>query len=669
MKHFVVLELYLFVLAMMFACQPSKEIVEPIETPSPALSAIDSLMWHHPDSAFAQLLKFMATPQAINLDKFNKHYCQMLISELLYKNDCKQSNRSDLQKAVFFFDSLCDRDAASHVDINNFFLDARVHYINGVGYYENDSLVEACREYLKALEVMEGHFEVKKLTGDKAKFMTFTYNRIGELFSEQFMMDPALECYESALVFCRIEPTSPECVPNTLYRIGKQYDKKNDIENARLYFEQAMEGMKSHDNLLYRDMVSSKALCDYQFGIGIEQVMGELRKEVAQAKTEEERLNRFLTIGAIYNGMGIYDSALFYFVPVFQNETDVVSKTRAAESIRVIYDSIGNREKADECMRFLAEHKKSEGETKALVSELEDLYKTYIYQKQENNAKKAREKIIQKTSGVFVPVVIGVALSVFIVVKLRSKKLLKKQYVEADRMLGKVEQQYMEELERLQMEAEQCLEEAKKKHQLKVEEMAKRHERELRNQQAQSEKEIEQTRKRHELELEMGRKVHDEEKKSLLFCLKNKEDEVKFLEEEQEHRQLMAGFKEKDFFNEKVCRDIINSICGLPLSARSQYGDYYYLALDETTGVLLAEAVAKHFPEFRTQMTVVFPKMNPKDLQMCYLYLLRLNNQQIAILQQRHNSTLYRHAELMQKAIKADIPLPEFVRILAYNHA
>ena len=140
------------------------------------LSAIDSLMWRQPDSALLALQAFAATPEADSLDAFNGHYCQLLISELLYKNDYPQTNRPDLQQAVSYFDSLsftlndhphaprrhCGLDPQSPTRNDQIvFLDARAHYINGVGYYERDSLVEACKEYLKALEVMEKHFEEK----------------------------------------------------------------------------------------------------------------------------------------------------------------------------------------------------------------------------------------------------------------------------------------------------------------------------------------------------------------------------------------------------------------------------------------------------------------------------------------------------------------------------
>ena len=152
-----------------------------------ALAGIDSLMWRRADSAFVLLQEFVVSPEAKELDTYDEHYCQVLISELLYKNYKQQSNRDDLLQAVVFFDSLTANTHGMSSKERNAFLDARVHYTNGVGFYERGDVVQACSEYLRALEVMEEHFDEKALTGKKAQFMANTYNRMGDLFSEQFM--------------------------------------------------------------------------------------------------------------------------------------------------------------------------------------------------------------------------------------------------------------------------------------------------------------------------------------------------------------------------------------------------------------------------------------------------------------------------------------------------
>ena len=352
-----------------------------------ALAGIDSLMWRQPDSAFVLLQEFVVSPEAKELDTYDEHYCQVLISELLYKNYKQQSNRNDLLRAVDFFDSLTSGNTGAYTRSvtllkSYVFLDARAHYINGVGFYEQGDVVQACSEYLKALEGMEGYFEEKALTGKRAQFMANTYNRIGDLFSEQFMMESAITCYENALVYCKIEPTSPIGVSNILYRIGKQYDKMNEIDKARQYFGQALEYMPNTDNLVYRDLVSSKAVTDYQYGVESDQLLDELRQVIVSAENETERLNRFLTIGSIFYEDGIYDSALYYLIPVYENTNDRLSQIQAALYLRNVYDSIGEFGNADVYVRFLVDHKKSEGENKALVSKLEDLFKAYMNQKQ-----------------------------------------------------------------------------------------------------------------------------------------------------------------------------------------------------------------------------------------------------------------------------------------------
>ena len=165
LKHLI-----LFLAVVLAACSsrhPVETLVIPSESgniasPYQQLQAIDSLMWRQPDSALMVLVDFAATPKADSLSAFEGHYCQMLLSELLYKNDCEQSNREKLLKAVRYFDSIvgADETDARKADTRgvslrdrNAFFDARAHYINGVGFYERDSVVETCEEYLKALEV------------------------------------------------------------------------------------------------------------------------------------------------------------------------------------------------------------------------------------------------------------------------------------------------------------------------------------------------------------------------------------------------------------------------------------------------------------------------------------------------------------------------------------
>ena len=185
--------------------------------------------------------------------------------------------------------------------------------------------------------------------------------------------------------------------------------------------------------------------------------MDDLRPVVAHAGNEEELINRYLTVGALFYEEGIYDSALYYLIPVFENTENRLSQIQAAEYLRNVYDSIGELGKADVCARFLADQKKSEGQNKALVSQLEELFKTYMNQKLEQKAEKERQKTIKETVEIIVPIAVVVTLVILIITRIKGRDLLKKQQVEANKVLIEMDKQHEEELRKRQVETEKTL--------------------------------------------------------------------------------------------------------------------------------------------------------------------------------------------------------------------
>ena len=595
---------------------------------SDILANVDSLMWQRPDSALACLLPYfdtccrdaiIASPEPPTGDSiethamrlYNRHYAHLLLAELLYKNDCEQTNRKDLLQVVYYFDSLLMADTrgvspqrhgrrdASHASAQNVsantaaFLDARAHYINGVGYYEHDSIVEACEEYLKALEMMEDRFEEKELVGKKAKFMIFDLNRLMELFSTQFMMEPAIECGNQALMYCNIAPTSSLAFSNTLYFIGKQYQKLGRFEEAKAYFEKAVASMESHDNLVYRNIVASKALCDYQTGLEMDQSVEDLWTIIAQAKNKEELLTRHLTIGDIYFEEGLFDSARYYLEMVFANGNDLTAQIQSAEYLRIIYDSIENKDLLDKCTLFLADHKKSEGESKALSSQLNGLFKGYLDKKQTRQAKTMQLKVVKKTIIISAPVLVILGLIVVFVVRGKGK--------------------------------------------------------------------------RRQLEMEQERASHSKETKALQYDLMQRDEQLESLKKELELRHLVAEQNRIAFLNETVCQIINGQLRNLNITTKVKYSDYHKIGLNEATIVELGEAVAKHFCEFKPKLLSLYPAIKPEELLQCYLYLLGLKDKQIAVLRQCNYSTVFRQTKKLQNKLKADLPLPDYIRQLAFS--
>ena len=585
-------------LALVAACHRPLKVVEPAETPLPELLTIDSLLWQQPDTALACLVSCF---DACTTTEYNLHYANLLLSELLYKNDYAQTNRPELQQSVAYFDSLVGeapplqrglggfpplkggKGDSKHKPISNndhFFLAARAHYINGVGYYENDSAVPACREYLKALEIMEGWFEEKELVGNRAKFMVYTYNRLMELFSMQFMMEPAIKCGEQALAFCRKEPTSSQGLSNILYYLGRQYDKMNDLGKAKLYYELAIEGMINTDNLVYRDIVSSKALCDFLSGLGFDSSINALRQILSYATDDEERLTRYLTIGAIFTEEKMYDSALVYLKPVFENEKDVVSQIQAAECLRVIYNSLSDKAKLDECVHFLAHHKKSGGENKALVSQLDHLFQSYSQQKQNKQAKEERERAVKKTIGIIVPIAAIVALCVFVWVKFKSSKQM-----------------------------------AKAAH------------------------------------------THRMEKAALSGRLKKSNEALRELKGQMKQQKKPiaknAESQAAEFADEPICRFIMEQVNRGQFKSQMDCTLYKNYALEKNHLSALREAADRHFNRFTYRLSKDFPELTKTDLDYCCLYLLDLSDADISALMQRAYNTVNERNTKLKKVFGA----------------
>ena len=617
MKHWKAIWI-LFSAGILVACH--HPVVKMVSPQQQKLAAIDSMMWKRPDSAFAMLQDFADSPMADSLNTFEGHYCQLLISELLYKNYNRQSNRENLLNAVNYFDSLM---VTNGQDVGiygvsererNAFLDARAHYINGVGFYELANVVNACAEYINALEIMDEHFGEKELTGEKAAFMFYTYNRLMELFSAQFMMDPAIFCGKQAWVYCQMDTSLSKEIPIIIFHIGKQYDKKGENNTAKAYYGLAIEGCSDTNSLVYRDAVSMKAICDYQMGLGTEQSLNTLKRTLFNAKGEKEKMSRFLAIGAIFMEEGAYDSAVRYFEPVFYNETEVTVKIRIAESLRVIYDSIKNQEKLNECMRFLVEQKKPEGENKAFISRLEDMYQNYLVQKKEKQAVAERGKAVKRTMVITIPIAVVMALSFFVWARVKNKRLLNKQQVEAEKML--------------------------------------------------EEREV-----RHAKAIEAERWTHHMEQAAIAGRLKRSNQEVREMKDQirQQNDMFVMSDHATSFNEEPICRLIMRRVHDGQFKSKINCEIYRQYALNKQQLVDLRVAADHHFSQFTLRLRKAYPKLTNIDIDYCCLYLLNLTHADVSALMQRAYNTVVERSSKIQKVFGGEKPLPVILMDVAQD--
>ena len=285
----------------------------------------------------------------------------------------------------------------------------------------------------------------------------------------------------------------------------------------------------------------------------------------------------------------------------------------------------------------------------AMVSKLEDSYKGYLNQKQKKEAEAERRDSVRNTIRMVVPIAVVVVLAIIILAKLKSKKLLKEQQEEADRILGKTEQQHKEELKRRQAEAEKTLEDKEKHHQQEME--AK---------EAQARKELEEREKQHAEVLEAERQTHRMEQAAISGRLKRSNRELRELKDQIKQMDDSVAKTEKavSFDEEPICRLIMDRVNEGQFKSKIDYIIYKDSALDKQQLLDLRLAVDRHFGQFTVRLKKAYPELTNSDLDYCCLYLLGLTDADIAALMQRTYNTVFERNGKMRKIFGSDNPLP-----------
>ena len=587
---------------------------------SRALESIDSLMWWRADSALKVMMEFAGSDEADGMDVFEGYYCQVLVAELLYKNYYKQSNRKDLLKAVHYFDSIVGMDGAdvrgvspqrgAAVRERDAFLAARAHYINGVGVYERDSVVAACREYLKALEIVEMHFpgietqDVASLQVEHLpRFMGLTYGRLAELFSGQFMQEPAIVCCKKALAYDRIEISSPLNQSSLLILLGKQYAKLNQNDSVSYYCNEALQRLPDTNNAVYRDLVSQLALLNYDLSKDAEASIVQLKRMLAQTSDENEKMARISTIGSIYCDDGQYDSALVYLVPMFENKDNAVRQRVAASYLHEIYQSKGDTVKAAQFAVYLAENTVSQGESNAQVSQLNELFQQHLQWEQEKALALERLEARRRNLwiGGMVALLAIVGLAVAIVTRRSHKKRLEAQEAEVQRRLDEASQQ-----------------------------------------------------------METERAAHRLEKASMSGRLKRSNEELRELKDQIRQQNDTAPKPETQaasFAEEPICRLIMERVNEGQFKAQMDCKLYQDYALGKEQVTALREAADRHFGQFTSRLAKAYPDLTRGDLDYCCLYLLGLSDADVAALMQRAYNTVSERNRKMKAIFGTEEPL------------
>ena len=598
---------FLLGLALLSACTQKAKVPEPVEGPTYELQFIDSLMWRQPDSALARLLPWFdtccrdAACHVSTASAYNRHYANLLLSELLYKNDYPQNNRKELQQAVGYFDSLTvladtrgvslqgrpRRDARRASAQNIAFLDARAHYINGVGYYENDSVVEACKEYMKALEVMEGRFKEKELVGHKAQFMAYTYTRLTELFSNLYLHEQAVYFGKISLVYYDKYDASSRHVAWMLNEIGSHYDMMCNYDSASFYYNEGIILLPDTNNITFRDLATHLAFLSYKKDKSIEIVLRQLHNLINQSQNKKESLSRYAIIGEIYYHEKQYDSAWIYLNIIFHESQSVESKKQVAEWLVEICRTQGREDEILEYAGFLVPFATQDENNSVIKSQLTELYKAFNQSQHERQ----HEKEMQRHRNRSMEVIAGLSLVTLIVLALYRNNKRRKQHLEK---------------------------------QIKEE-----------------------------------KQTHSMEKKALSSRLKKSNETLRELQDQikkQDRNPLKPETPAATFDDEPICQHIL-ALCNdkknrikssVPITA------YANIALNDAQKAQLKNAALNHYGSLFEKMKQQHPELKEKDLQYCYLSLLGLDNVQIAAFLQHSISTIWERENRIKKILGSE---------------
>jgi len=446
----------LFCIVAFSACNRPVETRHGTSLPSaasPQLQAIDSVMQQWPDSALALLLDCRDGVHTVSTDPTNRHYYQLLLSEALYKNDSAQANRKALQQALAYFDSLMQVPEPVEGPSNRIaFLDARAHYMNGVGYYENDSAVPACKEYMKALDIMQDHFEEKELVDYKAKFMALTYTRLTMLFSDLYLHEQAIYFAQLSLPYYQRYAAPSWHLARMLYEVGINYEITEQLENANQYYQNALSVLDDTNSLVYKDILTSHSLLCYKKDRQQENTLSQLYHLLNQSNSEAEYLSRCLTIGEVYYYEKQFDSAWYYLNNVYCNSQSAASRKQAAEWLIEICKVKGREADIMEYANFLVPFANQEENNSAIKSRLTELYNAF----RQGVSDRQHLRIVRKNAQWTAVAICGLLFIILAIAWLYHKNKKKLQCIESqkpekpakvqDRLLAFMEESICQEI-------------------------------------------------------------------------------------------------------------------------------------------------------------------------------------------------------------------------------
>jgi predicted negative regulator of RcsB-dependent stress response len=535
------------------------------------LVVVDSLMWSRPDSAFV-LLQERFSP--------DDPYAQLLLAELLYKNDYAQTNHGALLDIVDGFGATP-------------FLSARAHYINGVGYYENDSVAEACQEYLKALEIMEDHFKEKELVGHKAQFMALAYTRLTVLFSDQYLPEQAIYFAKQSLGYYEKSPSPTWHRAWMMDELGLHYEMLQNLDSAGYYYTSAMECLNETTSLMHRDIEAHLTHLSYQKEGLNDSIMNVLYGLLSKAESTRESCARCLTLGGVYFDVQSLDSAWKYLNIVYENTDRRNAKKLAAERLTNICTALGREDEALEYNSYLVSFATIEEQHGTLKSQLSELYMNHIHKRTEQQHDESIRHILRQVTLVLGGLLLLLLAILYLYHRSKNKRLMIERQLKEERFANEMKRRAL-----------------------------------------------------------LGRYKNKEK----LGNQKAQVKEQKINDEASERHPIKKGTENyESLLQAPICKEILGVVELLhqdpktSLKTTMEVSRYKKYALSTEQLISLSQTIDKFFPYLYPSLKAHHPSMSKKEWNYCLLFLLQLKSLDICVLLQEPYYTCRRCTQKMER--------------------
>ena len=381
-----------------------------------------------------------AYPQTADCCPLSVDYYESQIrkADSLYKNYLPQSNFEEVKASMEFFDSIRNEKLAIRnygrrkaIPNSTFLIPnyqcAKAHYYHAVGLTEKDDIVDACKHYLIALEIMEDDDLIKRLSDtktqkrkekvsnkdyEKIRFVALIYTRLGEVFYNINFCNLSIINYKKALYYSNYI-NDHIFKSNTIKYIGNTYHLYNNIDSALYYYNESLISNSEINNKFDIEKCIAQILFDKGDRIRSYNVM---KNNLKKINNENVKYSYHCTLGNMFYIDKEYDSALYYLEKSLDKNI-ITQKIAFTTKLSAVYDSLGNYEKRAYYDNISSKLLINNTNKEIDKSKLQTLYDEYNERKQEKI-----KAITQKRTIILCIVIAIIIFLIIIAIRYNHKK-------------------------------------------------------------------------------------------------------------------------------------------------------------------------------------------------------------------------------------------------------